>query len=94
MEPARAHLLISGRVQGVCFRAYAEEEAQSLGLKGWVKNLLDGRVEVVCEGEKDDVERFVEWCHQGPPGALVRDIDVGWETVTDEFDAFTIEYGH
>jgi len=93
MEPARAHLLISGRVQGVCFRAYAEEEAQSLGLKGWVKNLLDGRVEVVCEGEKDDVERFVEWCHNGPPGARVRDIDVSWETVGGEFDAFTIEYG-
>lgn len=94
MELVRAHLFITGRVQGVCFRAYTEEEAHGLDLKGWVKNLGDGRVEVMCEGEKEDVEKLVEWCRCGPPGALVRDVDISWETATGEFETFTIEYGY
>lgn len=94
MTLVRAHLYICGRVQGVCYRSYAEEEASRLGLKGWVKNLNDGRVELVCEGTKDNVEQLIESCRKGPPGALVADIKINWETATGEFNGFGIEYGY
>ncbi|GBE58175.1 acylphosphatase [bacterium BMS3Abin01] len=76
----RAHVYISGRVQGVCFRMAAAEEARRLGLSGWVRNRRDGRVEAVFEGEPGTVARMVEWCRQGPPHAYVETVlDVGDE---------------
>ncbi len=90
----RAHLYVSGRVQGVFFRAYTEEQANALGLKGWVRNRSDARVEVVCEGHREDVEKLIEWCRVGPPGASVRDVEVDWETPTGEFSNFVIDYGY
>jgi acylphosphatase len=67
----RAHLFVEGRVQGVFFRACTQEEAQERKLAGWVKNLYDGRVEAVFEGEEKDVQSMIEWCHSGPPHAMV-----------------------
>lgn len=75
-EKIRTHLLISGRVQGVCFRAATEEEAKAHGLTGWVRNTVEGKVEVVLEGEKEKVEAMVAWCHHGPPAAVVREVKV------------------
>jgi acylphosphatase len=70
----RAHVYISGRVQGVAYRASTWEVADRLGLSGWVRNLPDGRVEAVFEGEPATVEKMIQWCHKGPPAALVQDV--------------------
>ncbi len=67
----RVHLIVSGRVQGVFYRATCIERARALGLGGWVRNLVDGRVEAAFEGSADDVETMVAWCRQGPPRATV-----------------------
>ena len=88
----RAHLFISGMVQGVFFRYSTKSEADRLGLKGWVKNLIDGGVEVTIEGEKREVEKLVAWCHIGPPGAIVRSVDCKWGDYTGEFSFFSIKY--
>ncbi|MCL4441122.1 MAG: acylphosphatase [Firmicutes bacterium] len=73
---ARKHLYISGRVQGVCFRAYTREVAESLGIRGWVRNLPDGRVEAVIEGDHSAVEKMLEWCRTGTPPAQVKRVEV------------------
>jgi len=75
----RAHVVVKGKVQGVFFRSDTMEKAISLGLAGWVRNLPGGEVEAVFEGERADVEQAVQWCHQGPPHAVVQSVDVGWE---------------
>ncbi|MFQ5686037.1 MAG: acylphosphatase [Candidatus Scalindua sp.] len=92
MGKTRLHVVIEGRVQGVFFRAGTREKACSLGLSGWVKNCLDGCVEAVFEGERDKVEQVLKWCHKGPPGAMVRNVEANWEEATGEFDSFSIEY--
>ncbi|MCL6450517.1 MAG: acylphosphatase [Acetobacteraceae bacterium] len=86
----RAHVWVSGLVQGVLFRAHTRSEAQRLGLGGWVRNLPDGRVEAVFEGEDTDVKRAVEWCRRGPPEARVTGVEVRWEECRDEFPHFVI----
>lgn len=70
------HITVMGRVQGVWFRAGAKEMADRLGLSGWACNTLDGSVEILAHGEKDDVEKFVEWCRQGPPSAKIEKVEV------------------
>jgi len=87
---ARAHLYISGRVQGVFFRNSVADLAESLGVSGWVRNLSDGRVETLLEGEKDSVEKLVEFCRRGPPGAYVRELEVNWEKCAGQFLDFKI----
>jgi acylphosphatase len=77
--PARLCVRVSGRVQGVAFRAYTQEEARSLALSGWVRNLADGRVEVLAEGPREALERLLEWCRQGPSHARVEGVEVEWE---------------
>jgi acylphosphatase len=89
-EKARASVLVSGRVQGVAFRAYAREEAMFLGLSGWVKNLPGGAVEVVAEGDRDKVEVLIDWCREGPPTARVDDVEVSWEAPRGEIGGFHI----
>ena len=89
---ARARLLISGRVQGVYYRGFTEEVAESLGLKGWVRNLPDRRVEAVFEGERDAIEAAVKKCYEGPPAAHVADIDVTWEERLEGFADFSVRY--
>jgi len=81
-------------VQGVFFRSEAQDEALRHGLTGWVRNMPDGRVEAVFEGEKDMVERLVEWCRHGPPGARVAKVEVAWENYKGEFRDFRIRYGY
>lgn len=76
----RTHLWISGKVQGVGYRLSAENEARKLGVNGWVKNLPDGRVEAVLEGEKAAVEQMKQWCRQGPTAAVVKDVQVQEES--------------
>jgi len=92
MPTTRAHVYVHGRVQGVFFRATTRDKARSLGVKGWVKNCLDGGVEAVFEGEKDTVEKVVDWCKKGPEGAFVNHIDIRWEKYSGEFDEFSIMY--
>jgi acylphosphatase len=87
---ARAHVFVSGRVQGVLFRAETVDVARRLRVDGWVRNLPDGRVEAIFEGEKASVEKAVEFCRRGPPGAYVKDLDVKWEDWKGEFQSFGI----
>ncbi len=89
---ARAHLYISGRVQGVYYRAFTQEVAISLGLNGWVRNLHDGRVEAVLEGEKSLIQKAVEKCRQGPPYSNVSDIDISWDEKPEGIIGFNIKY--
>ncbi len=76
----RVHVWISGRVQGVGYRASTWDMAQLLKLKGWVCNLWDGRVEAVFEGSPDQVQEMLRWCHQGPPAAVVQEVTIEYET--------------
>ena len=78
-DRARAHLVVTGRVQGVFFRAETAGTARRLGLCGWVMNRADGAVEAVFEGEKESVESAIEWARVGPGAARVQDVDVTWE---------------
>ena len=71
MLTKRAHIFVTGRVQGVCYRAWVSDRARRLELGGWVRNRFDGRVEAVFEGPADLVEKMVEWCHEGPVHARV-----------------------
>lgn len=75
-QPKRAHVYISGQVQGVGYRMTTTQKAQQAGVNGWVKNLPDGRVEAVFEGEADAVQKMVQWCHEGPVSATVADVEV------------------
>ena len=88
----RAHVFISGRVQGVFFRAYTKDNADKLGVKGFVRNLRDGRVEAVFEGDEEAVKKMIAWCHHGPPAARVEKVDVKFEEYKGEFDSFEIRY--
>ncbi|MEW6419826.1 MAG: acylphosphatase [Nitrospirota bacterium] len=92
MEEARVHLFIDGRVQGVFYRSFTRDTAHSIGLKGWVRNLRDGRVEAVFEGKKELIEQAIKECYIGPPGARVSNIDVKWETAEGDLKGFTIKY--
>lgn len=90
----RAHIFVSGRVQGVLFRQSARAKAEELGITGWAHNLLDGRVEIVCEGEKENIEKFIEWCRKGPSLAKVEHVDVLYEDYKGEFKDFSVrEFG-
>ena len=75
-ERVRAHVFVSGRVQGVYYRANTRESAVANGVDGWVRNLADGRVEAVFEGPREAVEATVEWCHEGSPAASVEGVEV------------------
>jgi acylphosphatase len=78
-DRTRAHVFVSGRVQGVYYRANTRDTARTHGVDGWVRNLDDGRVEAVFEGPEDAVETMVEWCHEGSPAALVEDVTAEYE---------------
>lgn len=88
----RVRLRIKGRVQGVFFRASAKEAAMNLGVTGWVKNQPDGTVETVAEGKQEALDRFIEWCREGPENASVADVEVDRQEATGEFDTFTIKH--
>ncbi len=86
----RVHLLVTGRVQGVWYRASTREQACSLGLVGWVRNLRDGRVEIVAEGSRELLESLVEWAHEGPPSAQVEDVASRWSEASLQFADFEV----
>lgn len=88
----RAHVRVSGRVQGVFFRSETRDKAVKLGITGWVRNLSDGRVEAVFEGEEERVKEIIEFCKRGPPGAKVTSVEVKWENYLGEFRDFKIKY--
>jgi acylphosphatase len=90
----RAHVFVSGRVQGVFFRSETRYEAQRRKVDGWVRNTSDGRVEAVFEGEKEDVKKVIDFCRRGPSGARVMKIDVRWEDYIGEFKDFKVRYGY
>lgn len=88
-----AHVIVSGRVQGVFFRANTQEKAVQLGLTGWVRNLPDRRsVEALVEGEDERVKRMVEWLRAGDPPARVDDVEVEWEPYSGGFKSFEVKH--
>lgn len=83
-QRVRAHVWVAGRVQGVFFRAYAEDEAAFRKVAGWIRNGDDGRVEAVFEGSPASVEAMIRWCHRGSPAASVTGVEVAWEEIRGE----------
>ncbi len=88
----RARFIVSGMVQGVCFRMYTCDEALRLGLTGWVRNRSDGTVEVLAEGRGDSLKQLHEWCQTGPPMAHVTGVEATYAEATGEFASFRITY--
>lgn len=89
---ARVRVLIEGRVQGVFFRASTRDEARARGLTGWVRNLPDGRVAALFEGDKRVVDDMLKWCHKGPPYAYVDRVEVAWEPYQGDLSDFRVVY--
>jgi acylphosphatase len=79
MKRLQARLIVAGRVQGVFYRHSTRQAARDLGLSGWVKNLEDGSVEIFADGPESAVKKLIEWCHKGPPNAVVNNVSVEWE---------------
>lgn len=92
MAEKRLHVHIQGRVQGVWFRDSTRAEAVPLGLTGWVRNLSDGRVEAVFEGEEEKLEEILSWCYQGSPNSRVDRVEQDWGAATGEFKDFQVTY--
>jgi len=88
----RAHIFVSGLVQGVFFRDHTSRWASSLGIRGWVKNCMDGRVEVLAEGEKTNIDDLISRLQQGSPMSDVEDVSVEWKEYTGEFENFRITW--
>lgn len=88
----RIHAIIKGRVQGVFFRSTTKRQADSLKLKGFVKNLENGDVEVVAEGERKNLETLLDWCRKGPAMSNVEKINADWEKASGEFSSFEVKY--
>ncbi|MBM4276221.1 MAG: acylphosphatase [Deltaproteobacteria bacterium] len=91
-EKARVRVLVEGRVQGVFFRAYTRDEARARGISGWVRNLPDGRVEALMEGDKSALNSMLAWCHKGPPYAYVERVDAHWQPYQGDLEDFRIRY--
>jgi acylphosphatase len=90
-DRARLHLVVRGRVQGVFFRRATMDEARSLGLTGWVRNLPSGEeVEIVAEGPRRNLQMLWSWAHSGPPGARVEDVTEEWSEYRGEFTSFRV----
>ena len=92
MENIRVRLIIEGRVQGVWFRDSTRREAETLRVRGWVKNRPDGAVELLAEGAAEDVKKLVAWCHKGPSQAKVLRVNEEEEPWRGEFEAFNIVF--
>jgi acylphosphatase len=86
----RMSAIVYGRVQGVAFRAYTEDEARRLGVTGWVANQRDGSVRVEAEGADEALRSLVAWLHKGPPAAVVAKVDVTWSQGSGEFHSFQV----
>lgn len=86
----QVYLKISGNVQGVFFRAETEIKAKELKLTGWVRNNHDGEVEILAQGEEENLRAFLEWCKKGPPSAKVTGVKVEWQRINETFHNFSI----
>jgi len=86
------HVIISGTVQGVWFRASTKQQAEKLGLTGWVRNTDTGKVEAVFEGEDEKLDEMIKWCHRGPSLSKVKKVDIKKQKPTNAFDDFLIKY--
>ena len=91
-KQVRAHVIISGRVQGVFFRVETQRAAERFGVLGWVRNKPDGTVEAAFEGAQQAVDAVLQWCHEGPNLAVVENVDVSWQDFTGEYKRFDITY--
>ena len=91
-EVDEAHVIVSGRVQGVWFRGYTRRVAAAAGVRGWVRNLPDRRVEAVLQGERTAVESVIDSMRTGPPGSAVIDCIVSWRHAGERFHGFDIRY--
>ncbi len=89
---SRAHIVVSGLVQGVCFRDFTCSHATTMKLTGWVRNLSDGRVEAMVEGPKGDIETLLGLIRMGPRAARVEDVEIAWENYADSFRDFRISW--
>ena len=89
---SKVQVIISGRVQGVWFRANTKNKAEQLGITGWVRNTNDGKVEALFEGEDDNIKEMIEWCKHGPTMAKVTDVRVKRNPDQDECNSFSIKY--
>jgi len=88
----KVHVLISGKVQGVWFRANTKNKAEQLNINGWVKNTFDGNVEALFEGEKNAINEMIKWCYEGPPLAKVKNVLVKSQSKAGGLDEFVIKY--
>lgn len=87
----KKHIFITGRVQGVGFRHFTRKNAEALGVTGWVKNLPDGRVEAVFQGDEEQIEELVERCKKGPVASYVQDIKIEKDSGDEDYDDFSVE---
>jgi acylphosphatase len=90
LSTKRVRVLVTGKVQGVAFRAHTREAARALGVTGWVRNLPDGSVEAIAEGEPKPLEDFIAWCRKGPRSARVAGVAIEWQDANGEFATFDI----
>ena len=86
----RVHLLITGKVQNVSYRINAKRKAEEFDLAGWVKNIPDGRVEILAEGKKENLKKMIDWCHNGSDYAIVNEVKIEWAEYEEKFDKFII----
>lgn len=89
---ARAHIFVTGRVQGVFFRDHTQKWASSLNLTGWVRNIRSGQVEALAEGDKEKIEELIGKLNEGPPLSQVEKVDVKWEEYKGEFKDFQVTF--
>lgn len=94
MAKKRVHIFVNGKVQGVYYRQHTAAMARELRVEGWVRNLIDGRVEAVFEGEADAVNELVKWCKKGPELAYVQYVEVREEKYTGLYEDFSVRYTH
>lgn len=92
MRDAEARVVVSGQVQGVFFRASTRDAAARCGVRGFVRNLPDGRVEAVLQGDRGAVETVIAFMREGPPGARVERADVEWRTPSERWDGFFVRH--
>lgn len=86
----KVNIRVYGQVQGVFFRRSTKDEADKLGLVGWVRNNADGSVEILAVGPRDKLDKFVTWCREGPPLAQVERVEIDWFKESDDFEGFSI----
>jgi acylphosphatase len=91
-DKLRAHVIIEGRVQGVFFRASTRDKARKLGVKGWVRNLPNGDVEALFEGDKAAVTQMLGWCYKGSPYAAVHKVNLSYEPFVGDLEGFQVAY--